>query len=523
MFRTAALTAFTLAAVVLGQQVGTLTAENHPALSIQQCTASGCSTQQKSVVLDSNWRWTHSTASATNCYTGNTWDASLCPDPATCATNCAVDGADYSGTYGITTSGNALTLRFVTNGPYSTNIGSRVYLLEDADNYKMFDLKNQEFTFDVDMSGLPCGLNGALYFAEMPADGGKAAHASNNAGARYGTGYCDAQCPHDIKWINGEANVLDWAASDTDANAGNGRYGACCAEMDIWEANSEATAYTPHVCRDEGLYRCSGTECGDGDNRYGGVCDKDGCDFNSFRMGDQNFLGRGKTIDTTKKITVVTQFITDDNTASGNLVEIRRVYVQDGVTYQNSFSTFPSLSQYNSISDDFCVAQKTLFGDNQYYNTHGGTEKMGDAMANGMVLIMSLWSDHAAHMLWLDSDYPLDKSPSEPGVSRGACATSTGNPDDVVANHPNASVTFSNIKYGPIGSTYGGSTPPVSSGNTSVPPVTSTTSSGTTTPTGSTGTVPKWGQCGGNGYTGPTTCVAGSTCTYSNDWYSQCL
>ncbi len=65
MFRTAALTAFTFAAVVLGQQAGTLTTENHPALSIQQCTATGCTTQQKSVVLDSNWRWTHSTAGAT--------------------------------------------------------------------------------------------------------------------------------------------------------------------------------------------------------------------------------------------------------------------------------------------------------------------------------------------------------------------------------------------------------------------------------------------------------------------------
>ncbi|CAE7099416.1 unnamed protein product [Rhizoctonia solani] len=38
-----------------------------------------------------------------------------------------------------------------------------------------------------------------------------------------------------------------------------------------------------------------------------------------------------------------------------------------------------------------------------------------------------------------------------------------------------------------------------------------------------TGTVPKWGQCGGAGYTGPTTCVAGATCTYSNQYYSQCL
>ncbi|KAF9052432.1 beta-1,4-endoxylanase [Hymenopellis radicata] len=32
-----------------------------------------------------------------------------------------------------------------------------------------------------------------------------------------------------------------------------------------------------------------------------------------------------------------------------------------------------------------------------------------------------------------------------------------------------------------------------------------------------------WGQCGGIGWTGATTCIAGYTCTYSNDWYSQCL
>lgn len=31
----------------------------------------------------------------------------------------------------------------------------------------------KEFSFDVDVSQLPCGLNGALYFVEMPADGGK--------------------------------------------------------------------------------------------------------------------------------------------------------------------------------------------------------------------------------------------------------------------------------------------------------------------------------------------------------------
>ncbi|KAK4220582.1 family 1 putative carbohydrate esterase [Podospora fimiseda] len=34
---------------------------------------------------------------------------------------------------------------------------------------------------------------------------------------------------------------------------------------------------------------------------------------------------------------------------------------------------------------------------------------------------------------------------------------------------------------------------------------------------------PKWGQCGGNGWTGPTRCESGSTCQRINDWYHQCL
>lgn len=92
--------------------------------------------------------------------------------------------------YGITTSGNALTLKFVTR----TDVGSRVYLMADDNNYQMFKLKNQEFTFDLDVSNLPCCLNGALYFSLMDADGSKAKY-TNKAGAKYGTGYCDAQCP----------------------------------------------------------------------------------------------------------------------------------------------------------------------------------------------------------------------------------------------------------------------------------------------------------------------------------------
>jgi cellulose 1,4-beta-cellobiosidase len=402
-------------------------------------------------VLDSNWRWLHSTKDTTNCYTGNTWDSTLCPDAKTCATNCALDGADYSGTYGITTSGNALTLKFVTQGPYSTNIGSRVYLMESDSAYQMFNLNNQEFTFDVDMSNLPCGLNGALYFVQMDKDGGKSKFSANKAGAKYGTGYCDTQCPHDIKFINGEANVEGWEPSPNDSNAGSGKYGACCNEMDIWEANNNAAAYTPHVCTGSGgQTRCEGTDCGDGDERYDGICDKDGCDFNSFRMGDQDFLGPGKTVDTNKKFTVVTQFIS----SGGSLSEIRRLYVQNGKVIENSYSTFDGLTDYNSVSDEFCDAQKSLFGDTNSFGERGGIKKMGAAFQAGMVLVMSLWDDHAAEMLWLDSNYPTDADPSKPGIARGTCDADSGDPKTVESQHGSASVTFSNIKYGPIGSTY---------------------------------------------------------------------
>lgn len=47
---------------------------------------------------------------------------------------------------------------------------------------------------------------------------------------------------------------------------------------------------------------------------YKGVCDKDGCDFNSWRLGDQKFYGRGATefkVDSRKSLTVVTQFLTE--------------------------------------------------------------------------------------------------------------------------------------------------------------------------------------------------------------------
>jgi cellulose 1,4-beta-cellobiosidase len=55
--------------------------------------------------------------------------------------------------------------------------------------------------------------------------------------------------------------------------------------------------------------------------------------------------------------------------------------------------------------------------------------------------------------LWLDSNFPPNGDPSKPGVARGPCPITSGKPSDVEAQQAEATVKFSNIKVGPIGST----------------------------------------------------------------------
>lgn len=64
---------------------------------------------------------------------------------------------------------------------------------------------------------------------------------------------------------------------------------------------------------------------------------------------------------------------------------------------------------------------------------------------------MSLWDDHDANMLWLDSNYPTDSK--DPGTYRGKCPITSGVPKDVEEKHADANVIFSDIKYGRIGTT----------------------------------------------------------------------
>merc|ERR1711998_507726 len=315
---------------------------------------------------------------------------------------------------------------------------------------KLFKLKNKEFTYTVDDSNLDCGLNGALYFVAMDADGGASKY--GNAGAKYGLGYCDAQCPSDLKFINGQANSEGWKPSESDPNAGTGKYGSCCTEIDIWEANKISSAFTLHACDNSEQTRCEGSDCGNGDDRFKSICDRNGCDMQSHRLGNEKFFGPGSNfqVDSTKPIQVTTQFITDDNTDSGNLVEVKQFYTQDGKTIEHPSYTVNG-KQHDRLTEDYCQDWVATTKDGTNFIQKGGFKAMDKALEKGVVLVMSLWDDHEVNMLWLDSIYPTDGQ--QAGSKRGTCSIDSGVPADVESQHPDSKVIFSDIKFGPLGST----------------------------------------------------------------------
>lgn len=176
------LAALSLASLAYGQRAGSY--ETHPQITTQYCTkAAGCKTLYTSVVLDSGTHAITDIKTGASCLTSSgALNSTICPDAKTCGKNCAIQGIrDYSA-YGVTTNGDALHLQMYLNGQ---SVSPRVYLLDESGKkYEYFQLNGQEFSFDVDVSNLPCGMNGALYLSQMDASGGRSA--VNPAGATYG-------------------------------------------------------------------------------------------------------------------------------------------------------------------------------------------------------------------------------------------------------------------------------------------------------------------------------------------------
>ena len=375
--------------------------------------------QNTAITIDQNWRWWHETSGFKNCY-DNGFDKTLCPDEATCSKNCAIEGVDatdYDKAYGVTVSNKVLRLNFARQNDHGLNIGSRVYLVDPSLNkYQGFDLRQKELSFTIDLSTAGCGLNSAVYFVEMPLID------PFGVGSAYGVNYGDAQCAQDIKFVGGQVNF--------------GEKGACSMEMDILEANRHASAITAHPCRVKGVTVClNDSTCGTGSFRYSGFCDRNGADYNPYRMGNHTVYGYGSnyTIDSSKPFVVVSRFITDDGTTSGTLIRIDRLLRQSGKEVL-----------IGSLTDQSIAATKNLFKEHNHFQEIGGLKIIGESFARKMVLVFSFWDDSSTHMQWLDSSF--GGNPSSPGVVRGPCPNPPLSTEETRKQFKDAFVLFSDLK-----------------------------------------------------------------------------
>ncbi|EGO54464.1 hypothetical protein NEUTE1DRAFT_103914 [Neurospora tetrasperma FGSC 2508] len=317
--------------VATAQQIGTGIPEVHPRFRTQRCTKSdGCKTQQTYLVSDARHRPFHNTeGEIVECSAAN---KVLCPDEATCAKNCILEGVEY-GSLGVLASDTAVTLRnYLFDGKKHRAISPRVYLLaEDGENYEPIKLLNQEISF-----------------------------------------------------------------------------------------------------QQTGPFLCNGDQCDESEKSGSGMCARKGCGINPFRLGAPEFYGKGQKhkVDTTRPFTVVTRFFTDDNSTTGALTEIRRVYIQDGKTIPATYnSNIKALNHANippsggkfegALTEGYCSARD--FDDHARL---GGLKTIGQALGRGMVMVLSIWNSERDSMAWLDAG----------------------------KNGPCQDVTFSNIRWGDIGS-----------------------------------------------------------------------
>src|SRR5690606_37607178 len=98
-----------------------------------------------------------------------------------------------------------------------------------------------------------------------------------------------------------------------------------------------------------------------------------------------------------------------------------QIFIQDGKTIEVPKPNWEGIPDTdNTINAEFCAAAPIAFNDRDRFGEVGGYSQLDEALAMPMVLVMSIWSDHHANMLWLDSTYPPEKA-GEPGSERGSC------------------------------------------------------------------------------------------------------
>ncbi|KAM7189967.1 Exoglucanase 1 [Rhypophila sp. PSN 637] len=437
-------------AFAAAQQVGNYQNETHPKLQWSKCAADGgCQQISGELVMDANLRWLHKVDDWHSCFADGQWDYTVCNSVENCTANCAIEGAEYSYVYGVKSGNDSVSQQFVNKFDFSQNIGSRLFVSASKDKYQMFTLLNNELAFDVDLSTVECGINGALHFVAMDEDGGMSRHPGNKAGAEYGTGYCDSSCPRSLKFVAGKANTDMWFPSETDPVAGAGLLGACCPEFAVWNSNAHSFSMSSHICPRDDYQVCVGKDCDawwiQPGERYNARCDFWGCGYNPYRLGATDFYGKGKKVDTSRKFTVVTQF--------GD-TKVTQFFIQNGTRIDMPDPTLEGLPEHNGLTPEFCAKSSALFDEPDRFGLNGGWQTHLKMLSRPMVLSLSISDDHSYHNLWLDSTYPIDETDHPvPGTVRGDCPMDDNDPRVVESMNPKAKVVWSNIRFGPIGST----------------------------------------------------------------------
>ena len=159
-----------------------------------------------------------------NCYDNNEWDKSACPDVATCSKNCAIEGiaADKYNEPMVHTDGEESTglltrpaMRVAVSTYSTTPLRIRA---STSITVSLHSTSTSQPPMRCQWRRLLCS-NGCRWRQEAFA--GK-----NEAGAEYGTGYCDARV-RKMSSLSTASRTCSIGAIPCAPNSG-GKYGSCC-------------------------------------------------------------------------------------------------------------------------------------------------------------------------------------------------------------------------------------------------------------------------------------------------------